>query len=138
MKNLQERGSGLETKVEKLSLSEEMDGYLKSGKIKEMYIKARVKEITISMGPLEHSHGMDHKIREIYIPDEGIFFNSQACGMIHIGRYDDAKDVGDTQISKYFVEDLKKLIKGKEKLEGIQDAYKKALTLGTKIKNGLQ
>jgi len=66
-------------------------------------------------------HGWSAVIREVYIPSEGIFFNSEGCGMIHVGRYDNAKKVGTTKITDYIVNCAKAYVKSKEDLKGIQE-----------------
>lgn len=66
-------------------------------------------------------HSWGQTIREVYIPSEGIFFNSKGCGMIHIGRYDDAKKVGTTKVSDYIRDVTKAYVKAKDELNGIQE-----------------
>ncbi len=66
-------------------------------------------------------HGWSAVIREVYIPSEGIFFNSKGWGMIHIGRYDGAKKVGTTKVSDYIRDIAKSYVKAKDELKGIQE-----------------
>jgi len=100
-------------------------------KWEELYVKAVVKEITITVDLI---HGWNSKIREIYIPSEGIFFNQEACNMIHVGRYDEAKEVGETHISKHYVGVMKDYIKAKESIERLRKSYKKEFDFKEKLK----
>ena len=54
-------------------------------------LKAFLYEITIITSSLEHAHGMDSTIYEIYIPKLQLFFNHTGIYKIHTGRYKNAK-----------------------------------------------
>ncbi len=83
-------------------------------------VECTVYQITITGGTMEMIHGMYYKIKEVYVPSEGIFFNDQGCGMIYVGRYDGAKKLGTITLGKYQIDGLREYIKGKESLERIQ------------------
>jgi len=100
-------------------------------KWEELYVKAVVKEIVITTDLI---HGWKTTIREIYIPSEGIFFNEEACNMIHVGRYDEAKEVGETHISKHFIGVMKDFIKARDSIERLRESYKKEFDTKEKLK----
>ena len=68
-------------------------------------------------------HRWTTDIREIYVPSEGIFYNAQGCGMIHIGRYDHAKRLGIVLLGEHQVETLRDYIKAKEGLDNLQEHF---------------
>ena len=68
-------------------------------------------------------HGWSSDITEIYVPSEGIFYNAQGCGMIHVGRYDHAKRLGTVSLGEYQIETLRDYIKAKEELDNLQEYW---------------
>jgi len=97
----------------------DMKRIIKSMKRKKPeYIDATVYDLYITT---DFIHNWGQTIREVYIPSEGIFFNQKGCGMLHVGRYDDAKKVGTTKITGYIRDITKTYVKAKQDLESIQE-----------------
>ncbi len=68
-------------------------------------------------------HSWTADITEIYVPSEGIFYNAQGCGMIHIGRYDHAKRLGTVSLGEYQIKTLRDYIKAKDGLDDLQEYF---------------
>ncbi len=97
----------------------EVNRMIKSMKGKKPeYVDVTVYDLYITT---DFIHNWGQTIREVYIPSEGIFFNEKGCGMLHVGRYDDAKKVGTTKITGYIRDTAKSYVKAKEGLESIQE-----------------
>jgi len=69
-------------------------------------------ELPVSSGMFENMYGFRRAVKEIYVPCEGVFFNSSyGCGVTHVGRYDDAKKLGTLKIEESDVKILKEHLK---------------------------
>ncbi len=72
---------------------------------------------------IDFIHSWTSDITEIYVPSEGIFYNAQGCGMIHLGRYDHAKRLGTVSLGEHQIETLRDYIKAKEGLDNLQEYF---------------